>query len=124
MRRLYAFPVLLIALTTAASAQTIVVNPNRQSVVPAAPEARITVGVNMFVRAPNDNSPDAVNARREIYNLAAHECAILHDLFATECRLDSVNVNIQSQPANQFGGQQRIEGFSVNGNISFRIVPK
>jgi hypothetical protein len=39
-----------------------------------------------------------------------------------DCRLDTVNVNIQRQ--NQFGNQPRVEGFNVNGNIGFRIVPK
>ena len=41
---------------------------------------------------------------------------------ASDCRLESVNVNIQR--INQFGNQQRPDGFNVNGNITFRIVPK
>jgi len=59
-----------------------------------------------------------------IYELAGRECAILLDVLASECRIESVNVNVQRSPANQFGGQQRAEGFNLNGNIVFRIVPK
>jgi len=47
---------------------------------------------------------------------------VLRDSIASDCRLESVNVNIQR--VNQFGNQQRPDGFNVNGNISFRIVPK
>jgi hypothetical protein len=44
-------------------------------------------------------------------------------VLASDCRLESVNVNIQ-RTSNQFGNQQRAEGFTVNGNIGLRIVPK
>ena len=82
----------------------------------------------MFVPAPNDGSEQALKAqeggRRMIYEIAAHECAILRDVLASECRLESLNLNVQRVPANQFGGQQRVEGFNLNGNLGFRIVPK
>jgi len=128
MLRLRLVPALLAMFATAASAQTIVVNP-RQSMAPvSAEQIRINVGVNTFVAASADNSEESLKAqegaRRMIYELAARECAILLDLLAGECRLESVNVNAQRAPSNQFGTQQRAEGFNINGNIGFRIVPK
>jgi hypothetical protein len=59
-----------------------------------------------------------------VYNLAAHECTILRDILASECRLDTININVQRVPANQNFGQAKSEGFNITGNIGFRIVPK
>jgi hypothetical protein len=123
---------LIVALTaafaTAVAAQTIEIRTGQQPAPPASVEqVRISLGVNMFVAAPTDTSDEALKAqeagRRTIYDLAAHECAILRDVLASDCRLESVNVNIQ-RVGNQFGNQQRTEGFTVNGNIGLRIVPK
>ncbi len=128
MLRKYLLSALVAVFATAASAQTIVVNP-RQSMAPvSAEQIRITVGVNTFVPAPADNGEEALKAqeagRRMMYELAAHKCAILIDVLASECRLESVNVNVQRAPSNQFAAQQRAEGFNMNGNIVFRIVAK
>ncbi len=122
---------LLIALvvsTTAASAQTtVVIKPGERAPV-AASQVRVSVGVNMFVAAPNDNGEQSLKAqedgRRLIYTLAAHECALLQATLAAECQLESLNVNVQHAFANQFGAQQRAEGFNINGNIGLRITPK
>ena len=119
---------LLAAVVTAASAQTIVVNPGRQPMAPGTVEpVRIALAVNLFVPAPNDDSEQALKAqesgRRMIYELAAHECTLLLDVLASDCRLESINVNVQRLPGNQFG-QQRVEGFNINGNVGFRIAPK
>ncbi|MGD0332087.1 MAG: hypothetical protein ABSA90_02390 [Xanthobacteraceae bacterium] len=128
MKRLCLSAALLAAFAIAASAQTIVVNP-RQSMAPvSAEQIRVMVGVNTFVPAPADNGEEVVKAqeaaRRMIYELAAHECAILLDVLASECRLESVNVNVQRAPGNQFAAQQRAEGFNMNGNVVFRVVAK
>jgi hypothetical protein len=128
MLRLYLLPLVIGALATTATAQTIVVNP-RQSMAPVSTEqVRVTVNLNTFVAAPTDSSEEAVKAqeagRRLVYGLAAHECAVLLELFAADCRLESVNVNVQRAPGNQFAAQQRAEGFNVNGSVGFRIAPK
>lgn len=129
MLRNYLLSAFVAVFATAASAQTIVVNPGRQSMAPAgAEQVRISLGVNIFVPAPNDDSEQALKAqeggRRMIYELAAHECAVLLDVLASECRLESVNVNVQRLPGNQFGAQQKVEGFNINANLGFRIVQK
>jgi hypothetical protein len=118
----------LAACATTASAQTITVRPNEPSLMaPAVEQARIALSIQTFVPSPNDNSDQTKkaeeDARRTVYDLAGHECAILRDTLAGDCRLESINVNIQRPAPNQNFGQ-RVEGFNVNANIGFRIVPK
>jgi hypothetical protein len=84
---------------------------------------RVTTSVNLFVPGPTGEGEDAQksrdNARRMIYEIAAHECDLLRDTLAKECRLESVNVNI----GRQFGVQQQ-EGYNANGTMNFQIMPK
>ncbi|HUN95127.1 MAG TPA: hypothetical protein VMU69_02680 [Bradyrhizobium sp.] len=84
---------------------------------------RVTTSVNLFVPGPTGESDDARksrdNARRMIYEMAAHECDLLRDTLAKECRLESVSVNI----GRQFGVQQQ-EGYTLNGTMNFQVTPK
>lgn len=122
MRRVYLLPALAIVFVTAASAQTVILKQNDRLVTPAGAELiRISLGINMFVPAPDDGSEAA---QRKVYDLAAHECDILRDVLASDCRLETINLNLQHAPANQFGGRDKVEGFNLNGNIGFRIAPK
>jgi hypothetical protein len=127
MMRLFLPAALLTAFATAAAAQTIVLNPRPSMAPVSAEQIRITVGVNTFVAAPADGE-EALKAqegaRRMIYELAGHECALLINLLGSECRLESVNVNVQRAPSNQFAPQPRADGFNVNGNIQFRVTAK
>jgi len=52
--------------------------------------------------------------------MAARECDLLREVLAKDCRMMSVTSNIGRQ---QYGSQQ-IEGYSVNGSISFQITLK
>jgi hypothetical protein len=101
---------------------TIVVNPKDRPMTTGAEQVWVSVGINMFVPV-TDGGEQAIkaqeDARRVVYDLAARECAVLRDALASECHLESINVNVQR---NQFG-QQR-DGLNVNGNVGFRIVPK
>jgi glutamine amidotransferase PdxT len=113
----------IIAGVLAADAETtIVLNPKDRVMMPGAEQVRVSVGINMFVPL-TDGGEQAIkaqeDARRLVYDLAARECAILRDVLASECRLESINVNVQR---NQFGPQK--DGLNVNGNVGFRIVPK
>src|SRR5262249_31663983 len=60
--------------TVAASAQTIVVKPAERPALPQ--QVRVSIGVNMFVPAADDNSDQSLkaqeDARRKIYELASH----------------------------------------------------
>lgn len=117
------------ASATAASAQTIVINPNKSGVTPppTAEQVRITLGISMFVPAPGDDVALMLKAqqdgRKMVYDAAAGECEILRASIARDCTLESININVQRMNANQnFGG--RGEGFTINGNMNYRIVPK
>jgi hypothetical protein len=84
---------------------------------------RVQTSFNFFVAGPSGDSEEAQklrdNARRSIYEMAAHECALLREILAKDCRMQSINSNI----GRQFGPQQQ-EGFSVNGSMDFQITLK
>jgi hypothetical protein len=84
---------------------------------------RIQTNINFFVTGPTGEGEDAQKlrdrARRIVYEMAAHECDLLREVLAKDCRMESVNTNI----GRQFGQQQQ-EGYTVNGSMSFQISLK
>jgi hypothetical protein len=132
MLRSFLLPAMLITFAATADAQTIVINPNKSGVLPSATTSvepvRITVGVSTFAPAPNGDSEQALKAqedgRRMIYAIAGRECAIMSEVVASDCHLESININVQRVGANRNFNEPRGEGFNINGNISYRIVPK
>lgn len=86
-------------------------------------EVRIQVNMNFFVTAPTSNTEAAVkaqeNARRVLYDSAGRECELLKAVIASECRLESVNVNM-----NRNYGNQQPEGFNANGSFTYRVMLK
>ena len=93
---------------------------------PNAGVIRVQISVNFFVPGPTDDSEQSIalrdRASRAVYAMAARECAVLRESLADDCRLESVNVNINRQPQ-QFGGQQ-VEGFQAGGQLGYRISPR
>jgi len=83
---------------------------------------RVQSSVNFFVAGPTGESDEAQKlrdrARRTVYEMAARECDLLREVLAKDCRMESVNSNINRQ----FGQQQ--EGFNVNGSMNFQITVK
>jgi predicted dehydrogenase len=79
--------------------------------------------INFFVAGPSNDSEEAQKlrdrARRSIYEMATHECDLLREVLAKDCRMESVNTNINRQ----FGPHQS-EGFNVSGSMSFQITLK
>ena len=130
MKNLLTLASLAAVFATAASAQTIVVKPNEPRPIGpiVAEQVRVSIAVNMFVAAPNDESEQALKAqedgRRLVYNVAARECDVLRDMLAKDCRLDPVNINVQRVNAGQNFNRPRGDGFNINGNVTFRVVPK
>ena len=86
-------------------------------------EVRVQVNMNFFVTAPTSDTQAAVkaqeNARRVLYDSAGKECELLKAALASECRLESVNVNM-----NRNYGNQQPEGFNANGSFSFKVTLK
>ena len=87
---------------------------------------RVQSNVNLFVPGPTGEGSDAdklrERARRMIYDMAAHECDLLRDTLAKDCRLESITSNLNRQQ--QFGPQQQQDGYMVNGNMSLQITLK
>jgi hypothetical protein len=83
---------------------------------------RIQVSVNLFFPGPTGDSEDAVKlrekARRSVYEMAAGECALVEQVLAKTCRLESVGVNMNRQS----GGQS--EGYMAGGNFVLRVTLK
>ena len=86
---------------------------------------RVQVGVNMFMPGATDDSTAAdqlrEQARRTVYKMAAHECDVILEVLAKECRLESINVNVN---ANRHYNNNVAPGYQVNGNIGLRVVLK
>jgi hypothetical protein len=83
---------------------------------------RVQVGVNMFMPGPTDEGEAAEKvrerARRGIYEMAAHECNLLRDVLASECRLQAVTVNVTRQMTNAS------TGYNVSGQITLQVTLK
>jgi hypothetical protein len=130
MLRSFLLPVIVIAFGATADAQTIVINPNKSGVLPpaAAEPVHISVGVSTFAPAPSGDGEQALKAqedgRRMIYEIADRECAIVREVLASDCHLESININVQRVGANRNFNEARGDGFNINGNINYRIVPK
>ena len=84
---------------------------------------RVQTNINFFLTGPTGEGEEAQKlrdkARRIVYEMAAHECDLLREALAKDCRMESVNTNI----GRQFGQQQQ-EGLTVNGSMSFQISLK
>jgi hypothetical protein len=129
MRRSIVLPAIFVAFATAASAQTIVINPNKTGVLPAdrPSPVRVSLGISMFVPAPGDDSAQSLKAqgdgRQTIYEAAGHECDLLRATIAESCTLESININVQRVYANQNFGQ-KVDGYNINGSMNYNIVTK
>jgi hypothetical protein len=68
-------------------------------------QVRIQTNINFFLAGPTGEGEEAQKlrdrARRIVYEMAAHECDLLREVLAKDCRMESVNTNI----GRQFGQQ-------------------
>jgi hypothetical protein len=88
---------------------------------------RVQNNISFFVAGPTGDGDEGQKlrekAQRSVYEMAAHECDLLRDILAKDCRMESVNVNVNANGGRQFGQQQQ-EGYSVNGSMSLQITLK
>jgi len=88
---------------------------------------RVQNNISFFMTGPTGEGEDAQKlrekAQRMVYEMAAHECDLLREVLAKDCRIESVNVNLNATNARQFNQQQQ-EGFNVNGTMSLQITLK
>jgi hypothetical protein len=105
-----------------AQAQTVVIQQR-----PGAPEqkndVRVQVNVSFFVPGTVNGSEASLQAqeqaRRSLYESAAHECEVLKAVLASDCRLETLGVNI-----NRNYGQPQNEGFTATGNFAYKVTLK
>jgi hypothetical protein len=88
---------------------------------------RVQNNISFFLAGPTGDGEEAEKLReksqRAVYEMAAHECDLLRDVLAKDCRVESVNVNLNANGGRQFGQQQQ-EGLNVNGSMSLQITLK
>jgi hypothetical protein len=84
---------------------------------------RIQSTINFFMAGPTGEGEEAQKlrdrARRIVYEMAAHECDLLREVLAKDCRMESVNSNINRQ-----FGQQQQEGFNISGSMNMQVTLK
>jgi hypothetical protein len=107
------------------SAQQIVIQNRSMLAADTKNEIRVGVSMNFFVVTANDDSKATVaaqeQARRVLYDSAAHECELLRASLASECRLETINVSVSVQRSYS---KQQPEGFTASGNFAFKIKLK
>jgi hypothetical protein len=84
---------------------------------------RVQTTINLFMPGPTGDTEEGTKlrdrARAIIYDAASRECDLLRQKLAKDCRLESLNSNINKQ-----FGQAQLEGFSISGTMSFQITLK
>jgi len=119
MKRFVATAVLFLA-SGAATAQPTLSEVQRAAIAQQNAQVRVSIGINMFVPAADGPTFDAQEGvRKQIYELANKECALLRETIAGDCRMEAINVKVNRQQR-----QQPVEGFNVNANISYRVTLK
>lgn len=98
-----------------------------QTPLPPRNEIRVNVSIGMTQPiAPNDKDSLAdlqTKARKTIYENAANECKLLLSTIASECTLESLNVN--SNVRNQFSrGENSTMFLTTSSTANFRIHTK
>ena len=111
-------PLVLLAVTTAASAQT---SGDRQA-VPVQVPTRIDIGMSISERISGVSFEEQHRAdqaiRRQLYRMAMEECALLAEVMRAECKLTSLSVNTNFQNNND----HPMINSSVNGQ--YEIIPR
>lgn len=85
---------------------------------------RVQNNISFFMAGPVGDGDEAQKlrekAQRSVYEIAGRQCELLREVLAKDCRMESVNVNVNTTGARQFN-QQQTEGLNVNGSMSLQI---
>ena len=87
---------------------------------------RVQNNITFFIAGPTGDGDEAQKlrdkAQRSVYEMAGRQCDLLRELLAKDCRMESVNVNVNAN--NRQFNQQQSEGLNVNGSMSLQITLK
>ena len=96
-------------------------NPPRQENT-----VRVQNNISFFLAGPTGDGDEAQKlrdkAQRSVYEMAGRQCDLLREILAKDCRMESVNVNVNAN--NRQFNQQQAEGLNVNGTMSLQITLK
>jgi hypothetical protein len=96
-------------------------NPPRQENM-----VRVQNNISFFLAGPTGDGDEAQKlrdkAQRSVYEMAGRQCDLLREILAKDCRMESVNVNVNAN--NRQFNQQQAEGLNVNGTMSLQITLK
>jgi hypothetical protein len=96
-------------------------NPPRQENM-----VRVQNNISFFIAGPTGDGDEAQKlrdkAQRSVYEIAGRQCDLLREILAKDCRMESVNVNVNAN--NRQFNQQQTEGLNVNGTMSLQITLK
>ena len=88
---------------------------------------RVQDNISIFLPGPTGDGDEAQKlrekGRRIVYEMAAHECDLLREVLAKDCRVENVNVNLNAAGGRQFNQQQQ-EGLNLNGSMSLQVTLK
>jgi hypothetical protein len=87
---------------------------------------RVQNNISFFMAGPTGDGDEAQKlreaAQRSVYEVAGRQCELLREVLAKDCRMESVNVNVNAN--NRQFNQQQPEGLTVNGSMSLQITLK
>ena len=87
---------------------------------------RVQNNISFFIAGPTGDGDEAQKmrdkAQRSVYEMAGRQCDLLREILAKDCRMESVNVNVNAN--NRQFNQQQPEGLNVNGTMSLQITLK
>jgi hypothetical protein len=96
-------------------------NPPRQENM-----VRVQNNISFFLAGPTGDGDEAQKlrdkAQRSVYEMAGRQCDLLREILAKDCRMESVNVNVNAN--NRQFNQKQTEGLNVNGTMSLQITLK
>ena len=88
---------------------------------------RVQSTMSYFVPGPTDDGEAAQKlrdrARKQIYDTAARECTVLMETLASTCRMENITSNLNVS-GRQYNNPNQIEGFTINGSMSYQITLK
>lgn len=110
-----------LVLATSAAAQT----PSQPPQPRQETFVRVQTSISFYLPGPTGEGDEAQKlrdrARRTVYEMAGRECDLAREVLARDCRLESVNNNIN---ANRHSGSQQPEGYNVTGSMTLQITLK